>query len=340
MCVLQKYDILGWRNMIEKIQEIVAPYEVTVREIELITKGFLSENFKVVCDEGVFFLKQYRAEIDQQRIEDIHKSKNFFAANGIPVVMPIANARGDFFVARGGRFFSLFPFVNGHTYPDQHCSMAELRSLARMLARVHSAGALAGERHINKAFEQKKQDSARLHAEAVIAAIEREILRTGGNEFDRSALAIAQRKYEWILAWPFESLVELPSILVHHDLHAGNVFFDDAAEIRHVFDFELTQYEPAAFDVVRIMTIVCMDYGLREEKWDRVHNFVEAYRGVRALEDDELRAGVAQFVTYRSTSFWVEEEHYLKNNSRVDRFLECDEESRLMWIEWLEQSGL
>ncbi|MDQ5931708.1 MAG: hypothetical protein QG607_409, partial [Patescibacteria group bacterium] len=87
-------------------------------------------------------------------------------------------------------------------------------------------------------------------------------------------------------------------------------------------------------------TIVCMDYGLREEKWDRVHNFVEAYRGVRALEDDELRAGVAQFVTYRSTSFWVEEEHYLKNNSRVDRFLECDEESRLMWIEWLEQSGL
>ncbi len=326
--------------MIEKIQAIVNSYGLSVVDTELITKGFLSENFKVVCQEGVFFLKQYRAELDKNRVDDIHKSKNFFAGQGIPAVMPIANARGEFFVSHEGRFFALFPFVSGNTYPDQHCSMAELRSLARMLARVHSAGALAGDHHISKVFEQKKQDTARIHAEQIILAINHEILRTGGSKFDRSALMIVRRKYEWILAWPFENSVELPNILVHHDLHAGNVFFNDAAEIQHVFDFELTQYEPAAFDVVRIMTIVCMDYGLREEKWDRVHNFLDAYREVRMLGDDELRAGVVEFVAYRTTSFWVEEEHYLKNNSRVDRFLECDEESRLMWIEWLEHGGL
>jgi homoserine kinase type II len=320
--------------MIEKIQGIVNSYGLTVVDAELITKGFLSENFKVVCKEGVFFLKQYRAELDRNRVEDIHKSKGFFAASSIPVVMPIANVHGDFFVLHEERFFAVFPFVNGHTYPDQHCSMAELRSLARMLARVHNAGEVVDANYVGKKFQQKSKEDTLAHAEIVVAAIEKEILRTGGNEFDRAALRIAQEKQKMISDWPFSEQESLPQILVHYDLHAGNVFFDDAAQVQHVFDFELTQHEPAAFDVVRTMTIVCMDYGLREEKWDRVHNFLDAYREVRALSDEELCRGVIEFIKYRSTSFWVEDEHYLKNNVRVDRFLECDEESRVMWIEW------
>jgi homoserine kinase type II len=330
----------GGQAMIEKIQAIVNSYGLNVVDTELITKGFLSENFKVVCQEGIFFLKQYRAELDKNRVQDIHKSKNFFAGQGIPAVMPIANGCGEFFVSHEGRFFALFPFVNGHTYPDQHCSISELRSLARMLARVHLAGETAETDYVGKSFKQKNKEETLARAEDVIVAIEKEILRTGGNSFDRSALRIAQEKQRYISEWPFPEHQPLPHILVHYDLHAGNVFFDDAAEIQHVFDFELVQHEPAAFDVVRTMTIVCMDYGLREEKWNRVHNFLDAYREVRALSDEELYRGVIEFVKYRSTSFWVEEEHYLKNNSRVDRFLECDEESRLMWIEWLEQGGL
>lgn len=323
--------------MIEKIQAITTSYGLRVIAVEMITKGFLSENFKVVCENGVFFLKQYRAEIDQARMEDIHKSKDFFAARGIPVVMPIANNQGEFFVSHEDRYFALFPFVGGHTYPDQHCSMQQLRSLARMLAHVHNAGEDAQVGYISKVFEHKNQEDVLLHAQKVIAAIEKEILRTGGTDFDRSALRIAQEKQKLIEQWPFQVQKALPHILVHYDLHAGNVFFDDESRVQHVFDFELVQHEPAAFDVVRTMTIVCMDYGLREEKWDRVHNFLEAYRQVRELSEDDLRVGVVEFIKYRTTSFWVEEEHYLKNNTRVDRFLECDEESRVMWIEWAQQ---
>lgn len=330
----------GGQAMIEKIQAIVNSYGLNVVDTELITKGFLSENFKVVCQEGIYFLKQYRAELDKNRVEDIHKSKNFFVGQGIPAVMPIANAHGDYFVLHEGRFFALFPFVNGHTYPDQHCSMAELRSLARMLARVHLAGEVAETDYIGKSFEQKNKEETLVYAESIIAVIEKEILRTGGSDFDRTALRIAQEKQRFITEWPFPEQQPLPHILVHHDLHAGNVFFDDTAEVRHVFDFELVQHEPAAFDVVRTMTIVCMDYGLREEKWDRVHNFLDAYREVRFLGGEELHRGVIEFIRYRSTFFWVEEEHYLKNNSRVDRFLECDEESRVMWIEWAQQNSV
>lgn len=326
--------------MIEKIQAIVNSYGLSVVDAELITKGFLSENFKVVCENGIYFLKQYRAELDQNRVEDIHKSKVFFAGQGIPVVMPIANDRGDFFVSHEGRFFALFPFVNGHTYPDQHCSMLELRSLARMLARVHNAGETADVGYVGKSFEQKNKEETLAHAQTVIAAIENEILRTGGTEFDQSALRIAREKQKLIREWSFSEQKPLPHILVHYDLHAGNVFFDDDDQVQHVFDFELVQHEPAAFDVVRTMTIVCMDYGLREEKWDRVHNFLDAYREVRALSEEDLRAGVIEFIKYRTTSFWVEEEHYLKNNVRIDRFLECDEESRIMWIEWARQNSV
>ncbi len=81
-------------------------------------------------------------------------------------------------------------------------------------------------------------------------------------------MAIANKKIQLLAAWPFADEPMAPHILVHYDLHAGNAFFDESGEARHVFDFELTQYEPAAFDVLRTMTIVCLDYGTREEKWN------------------------------------------------------------------------
>lgn len=335
MCVCRKYAILVARNMIEKIREIVAPYGVRVIDVELITKGFLSENFKVVCEEGVFFLKQYRAALDEKRVMDIHASKNFFAQQGLPAVMPLANEAGAYYIFHEGKFYSLFPFVSGNTYPDQHCSVRELESLARMLARAHSAGAAAPANYIEKKFQRKNIGEAIAYGNTIVAAIQEEMARTGGTDFDSIALQIAQKKISLLAAWPYPELQERDYVLAHHDLHAGNVFFDEDGEVRHVFDFELSQYEPAAFDVVRTMTIVCMDYGSAEEKWARVAAFLRAYREVRELSDEELLYGVLEFVRYRTTSFWVEEEHYLKQNARVDRFLEWDDVSRVMWIEWL-----
>lgn len=322
--------------MIEKIQAIVEPYGIQVTDVELITKGFLSENYKVVAESGTFFLKQYRASIDEARVNDIHKSKYFFAERGIPVVLPIVLDADKSFVAHEGKFYALFPFVDGNNYPDQRCSVAELRSLARMLARVHEVGATVAPEHIEKKFERKSFDIARAHGREIVKVIEAEIAATGGSEFDRAALLIANKKIALLGAWPFAAEPVAPHILVHYDLHAGNIFFDAAGEAQHVFDFELTQYEPAAFDVIRTMTIVCLDYGSAEEKWKRVEEFMRAYREVRAMSAEEFRAGVLEFAIYRTTTFWVEKEHYLKNNSRVDRFLECDDVSRVMWIEWLQ----
>lgn len=321
--------------MKERIQAIVAPYNVRVAEVEPITHGFLSENYKVIGEDKTYFLKQYRAALDEARVEDIHKSKNFFAAAGIPVVLPLKDRSGATYIAHEGRFYALFPFLEGRNYPDQHCSVEELRSLARMLARVHEAGAAAEPGHIEKKFERAIFSEAIARADAVIPLIESD-RAANPSEFNRAALEIAKKKRTLLAAWPFPEEPMAPQILVHYDLHAGNAFFDDTGAAQHVFDFELTQYEPAAFDVVRTMTIVCMDYGTAEEKWARVAEYIRAYREVRPLSDEELRAGVLEFVLYRTASFWVEEEHYIKNNTRVDRFLECDDEARILWMGWLE----
>lgn len=323
--------------MIEKIQAIVEPYGIRVMDAELITKGFLSENYKVIAESGTFFLKQYRASIDAARVQDIHKSKYFFAERGIPVVLPLSLEGEKSFVAYEEKFYALFPFVDGNNYPDQRCSIQELQSLARMLARVHDIGAAAAAGHIEKKFERKSFEAARVHGSDIVKKIEAEIAMTGGSEFDFAALQIVNKKIALLGAWPFADEAMAPHILVHYDLHAGNIFFDAAGDAQHVFDFELTQYEPAAFDVIRTMTIVCLDYGSAEEKWKRVEEFMRAYREVRAMSAEEFRAGVLEFAIYRTTTFWVEEEHYLKNNARVDRFLECDDVSRIMWIEWLQK---
>lgn len=324
--------------MKERIQSIVEPYGIEVVGVEPITTGFLSENYKVIGEQGKeFFLKQYRAALDEARVADIHKSKYFFAERGIPVVLPITTTNSATYIEHDGKFYALFPFVSGKNYPDQHCSSEELRSLARMLARVHEIGATAAPAHIQKKFERKLFSDAIVRGNEVIGVIEKHIAERGATDFDHAALAIANKKMQLLAAWPFPDEPMAPHILVHYDLHAGNIFFDESGEARHVFDFELTQYEPAAFDVVRTMTIVCMDYGTREEKWKRVEDFLHAYREVQPLSDDELRAGAVEFLLYRTTSFWVEEEHYLKGNTRVDKFLELDDESRLMWLAALEK---
>lgn len=324
--------------MKERIQAIVDQYEIGVAGVEPITKGFLSENYKVIGLQGdQYFLKQYRAALDEARVVDIHKSKYFFAERGIPVVLPLTAANGASYVTHEGKFYALFPFLEGNNYPDQHCSPEELRSLARMLARVHIVGAAAEPGYIEKKFQRQLIHDAIVHADKVIDVIQNHIAQHGAAEFDHAALRIARRKRELLADWPFAEEPMAPQILVHYDLHAGNAFFDDSGEARHVFDFELTQYEPAAFDVVRTMTIVCMDYGTREEKWKRVQDYLRAYRELRPMSDEELRAGIVEFILYRSTSFWVEEERYLKNNTRVDRFLECDDESRILWLEALEK---
>ncbi|MCX6780743.1 MAG: phosphotransferase [Candidatus Magasanikbacteria bacterium] len=322
--------------MKEKIQAIVAPYQIHVISVEPIRHGFLSENYKVVAEEGTYFLKQYRAALDAARVADIHKSKHFFEARGIPVVLPLTTEDEKTFIEYDGTFFALFPFLEGHTYPDQHCSIEELRSLARMLARVHAVGEMAESDHIAKKFMRANFDEAIARADVVIPLIEKD-RANNPTEFNRSALEIAQKKRALLASWPFPTEPIAPFILVHYDLHAGNVFFDDAGAIKYVFDFELSQHEPAAFDLVRTMTIVCFDYGTYEEKWKRAEEYVRAYRDVRQMSDEEFRAGVLEFVIYRTKSFWVEEEHYLKNNLRVDTFLECDDIARTMWIEWLEK---
>ncbi len=319
--------------MKDRIQAIVALYNIEVASVELITHGFLSENYRVVAAQGTFFLKQYRSALDAARVSDIHKSKNFFAAAGIPAVLPIVNSRGETFTEFDGKFYALFPFITGRTFPDQHCSAAELRALAQMLARVHLAGEVAVPGHIEKKFARVNFADAISYADKMIVIIEADCA-ANPTEFNRAALRIAKSKRDLLAHWPFASSPLLQNILVHYDLHAGNVFFDDAGAVKAVFDFELTQFEPAAFDVVRTMTITCFDYGTAPEKWARAWDFLAAYRAVRPMSDEEFRAGVLEFVIYRTKSFWVEEEHYLKGSTRVDRFLEWDDLARAMWIQW------
>lgn len=319
--------------MQQRIQEIVAPYGVSVANIEPIRVGYLSENYKVVAEDGrAYFLKQYRAELTPERVADIHKSKFYFHGCGIPVIVPIRDRAGESISAHEGRLFALFPFVEGTSHPDQRLSYSEIESLACVIARTHVAGEQAPTDFIAKRASERSVADARAHGDELLAVINEKIGRDP-ERFDYDARAVVEHKRELLDDWQFGEETAQPFILTHSDLHGGNAFFDASGAVTHVFDFELTKYTSAAQDMIRQMTITSFDHGERDEKLRRARTFLSAYRSVRPFSDEELLAAVREFIRYRATSWWVEDEHYLHGNRRVDIFLGHDYYSMLLLID-------
>ena len=92
------------------ISEINSLYSLQLHSPEKVNKGFLSENH-IFQGDNKYFLKRYRFD-KQDRIEEIHSAKRYFADGGIPVILPITNTKGNtlFFFENG--YFALFPFVS------------------------------------------------------------------------------------------------------------------------------------------------------------------------------------------------------------------------------------
>src|SRR3989338_5272717 len=103
---------------------------------EKVKDGYLSQNFILQNDGTKLFLKQYRFD-NIEKIKEIHRAKFFFASGNIPVILPIQNSEGDYIFERAGKFYSLFPFVEGRIIQRAERSLKAFESAGRMLAKIH-----------------------------------------------------------------------------------------------------------------------------------------------------------------------------------------------------------
>lgn len=288
--------------------------------VEEVRDGYLSRNFILDNRGEKFFLKQYRFD-SVEKIAEIHRAKFFFARGGIPVILPLKTLNGEYFFEEAGKFYALFPFVDGRIIPRAERSPHAIESAARMLAKIHllsKDGFSVIVQDEAKEWDKEKslEESSRIQEKI-------DALNTK-SDFDYLALHVLEYKRKIVEAntTQYRELGLINDHLIHGDYHGNNIFYDEHDEVRYVFDLEKTKRSPRILEVVRCIDYMCFSGHYDEKRFHDACIFLAAYSGQYSIERDELARGLHAYFLKNSHSLWIEREHYINNNTRVDCFLE------------------
>ncbi|MCX6736120.1 MAG: phosphotransferase [Candidatus Parcubacteria bacterium] len=305
-------------NLLGRIYEL---YGIKLLFLERVQKGYLSENNVLYDGDIKFFLKKYRFD-NEEKVLEVHSVKKYFSDGGVPVILPLSTKEGRTFFHFDGEFYAIFPFISDIQTEGKNLTDSDIISLAEMLGKMHLLGK-SSELPLKSIF--KPWDKEKTLKE--ISLIETEIQKISQpSGFDTDALKGIQVKKNLILK---DSLVyedfDLPSDhLIHGDYLEHNVFFDKNNKVSHVFDFEKAEYCPRTQELLRSMIYIFFNGGINEKGFKNARRYIDSYSDIYPIPKDELARGLKMFYTKSFHRVWVESEHYLKNNKRVDLFLKMD----------------
>lgn len=247
--------------------------------------GFMGQNYRVDTPKGVFFLKQYRNRLNMF-IHEIKAAEEYFAQQGLPVILPIKDAYGREAFWVEGSWYSLFPFINGKS-PDYGAVTAPIaQSLAVMLAKFHETGG----RFPQRPFQQLRIGNRRKffleHVELV------RILRQkpSRNPLEERILEILMKKAELVSrtsAIPQDIPLHY-NCLLHGDFQYLNTFVNEKNEITHVYDLERASIGPTAYEVIRSLIINCFDDGWGDQNFALARDYLAHYREHYPMTFEEL----------------------------------------------------
>lgn len=303
-------------------------YGLTVASAEKVTIGFLSENHILSDSAKKYFLKKYRFD-DPNRIAEIHSVKKYFSAGGIPVILPLPLLDGKTFFEHDGGYYTVFPFVDGRHIERSKLSEAAIVSLGKMLGRIHLLGKQA-KLPISNEFKIDTDENTFKKIDEILGKI---VEIKNPTEVDKVALDNVMMKKRLLLQNKvnLENSGLVSDHLIHGDYLDHNVFFDENDDVKWVFDFEKTSYSPRTYELFRSMMYCILSADAQKGDLENARKYVSAYSSVYPISKEEIKKGLELYFSKSIHSFWVETEHYLKGNTRVDHFL-FDENKRLKYL--------
>jgi len=307
--------MFGMEKLLKKINKL---YKTDISSFEKVAKGSSSENYFLKDGQKKFFLKKYGFN-DTKRITEIHNSKKYFANGGIPVILPISLLDGNTFFTDNNSQYTLFPFVDEKQSERGFLTNTEIISLGKMLGQIHLLG-----KNTTLPIEEKTKSWNGEKTLENIEIIRLEISKkTVLTDFDKLALENINLKKRLILSTPttYEDL-NLPSDhLIHGDYSDQNVFFNSSNEVSHVFDLDRVCYSPRMYEFFKSMMYSIMSSDINDEDIEKAKLYLNAYLEVYPVSKDEIINGLRFFYIKAIHNVWIENEHYTKNNNRLDRFL-------------------
>lgn len=288
--------------------------------INPVKEGYLSQNYILESGNNRFFLKQY-ANYTEQQIKEIHQVKRYFADSGIPIILPIVSISGKTYFTLEDKFYALFPFINRKTVNRKELSSKSLKSLAQMLAKIHLLSKDDYPKIINQYQKSWNSEDFFVTSKIILNKLEH---KDSKNDFDYLALKTLNLKVEIVKNNRItpEDLDIQNKCLVHGDYHEKNVFLDDYGNVEYVFDLEKACIGIKLFEIIRSMDLICLNGEFNKENIQKAQIYLKAYSDEYPISRDELHRGINFYYIKKSHSLWIEKEHYINENMRVDCFLE------------------
>lgn len=109
--------------------------------------------------------------------------------------------------------------------------------------------------------------------------------------------------------------------IIHGDYHGQNIFYDENEEVKYVFDLEKTGVSPRALEIARSLDFMCFSNNYEKESFEDADAFLSSYNEIYPIDKRELSCGIKAFYIRKARSLWIEREHYINGNRRVDCFL-------------------
>ncbi len=112
--------------------------------------------------------------------------------------------------------------------------------------------------------------------------------------------------------------------LVHGDYHDHNVFFGPDGTLTHVFDLEKSGYEPRFYELFRSTSYTFLNAPITDKKLRDARLYLDSYRKIYPLDQEEISRGFDAYIIKMAHGAWVETEHYIQNNNRIDPLLDIE----------------
>lgn len=290
----------------------------SLRLVQKVERGVLSDNFILQNSESKYFLKTWRFQ-NEEWLSGVLRIEKYFANHGIPIIESLNCANNQNYFKYEDKFYSLYPYISGTHIEREDIAGESLDSMAEMLATIHL---VSRDNPIEAPDSFTWWDTEKtLEKMGRILSVIQKIHNK--SEFDQKILDLMTRRHELLIKNTIKSEdFTLPSdTLIHGDYHESNIFFTEN-QISYVFDLEKAGMAPRVFELVRtiMIAILCGDYS--HGNIGRAGQFLATYSEKYPITREEFKSGMEVFYIKGLHSSWIADYYYIKNNNRADIYLE------------------
>lgn len=307
-----------------------------IAQAEKIEKGYLTNNHVLETESGKYFLKEYHSQETVERMREIHRAKNYFSRGGIPIILPLESRARETFIEHGGRYYALFPFIDGRAIDEEDLTPTSIESLGEVCASIHLLGKKKEAPRVKKEFKPWDWEAFFQKAEQILEVLSTKTTKDSMDilveEMVRQKISLAERFRREYGEFGFKN-----DHLIHGDFHDANVFFEEDDRVKYVFDLEKAEMAPRIYEVIRSLDLICLGGKSSEKNLENGRQYLLSYHKKYPLGEKEFQNGTVAYFLGRVYSLWAEEEYCLKGNLRVIPLLPRGKERLQFWVDHLDE---